>query len=337
MFKTNNCRRSFGGCFGKMNKRWDKQKIIEEFNLFKMYNEINLDNIKKMDTSLYKAATRHFGSYKNFIISQGIDYLSVCKTKPKGFWSKSVLINEFKKYEHRGIPWIRKNRSDLRGAILYHYGSMKCFIETGLGEDYIEYYLQKYKRRPTYWNKKTVQKEFKKLINSDSILNIDYLFKKHSGFIHAVQIHFGSYELFLQKQGFDYGSIKYRSIGEQKLFTILDGMETLNYDKPLDNKVWIFKNGKVIRLKGSTKYRKDCFQLDRFYPKLSIAFEFDGEQHFKRMPFFYREKGSFRHRKIKDEQKEKACRLAEVKLVRIRFDEQLTDKVISDKLVMADV
>jgi len=51
----------------------------------------------------------------------------------------------------------------------------------------------------------------------------------------------------------------------------------------VDNKRYLLINSK-IRQTYPTK--KGNFEFDRYYPKLRIAFEFDGMQHRKFIPFF---------------------------------------------------
>lgn len=61
-------------------------------------------------------------------------------------------------------------------------------------------------------------------------------------------------------------------------------------DLSIDNKRFILVNNKI---RQTYPFKKSNFELDRFYPNLKIAFEFDGEQHKRFIPYFHRSKEDF--------------------------------------------
>jgi hypothetical protein len=60
-----------------------------------------------------------------------------------------------------------------------------------------------------------------------------------------------------------------------------------------------------------------CLELDMFCWEMSIAFEYDGIQHFKYQPFFHASYSDFEKAQENDRMKEALCRQHNIKLVRI--------------------
>jgi hypothetical protein len=66
------------------NTKWNKEKIIKEIKKLHINNQpINSNYIKKYQDSLYWATRRHFGNWKNAVISSGIDYKEIMYDVPK--------------------------------------------------------------------------------------------------------------------------------------------------------------------------------------------------------------------------------------------------------------
>lgn len=65
-------------------------------------------------------------------------------------------------------------------------------------------------------------------------------------------------------------------------------------------------------------------ELDFFVPNESLAFEFDGQQHFKEVPHFHREDGSFARQQSRDAEKERLCKQQAVRLIRIKYDDNIS-------------
>jgi hypothetical protein len=65
-------------------------------------------------------------------------------------------------------------------------------------------------------------------------------------------------------------------------------------------------------------------QLDRYYPDLKLAFEFDGKQHDEYNKFIHRSKANFEYYKQCDRLKEKQCREEGITLIRIAYNYKIT-------------
>ena len=81
----------------------------------------------------------------------------------------------------------------------------------------------------------------------------------------------------------------------------------------------------------SQKNFKDCIYkkylfFDFYLPDYNICIEYDGEQHFKSVDYFGGEK-VFEENKIRDKIKNEYCNNNNIRLIRISYDEKITDKL----------
>lgn len=65
--------------------------------------------------------------------------------------------------------------------------------------------------------------------------------------------------------------------------------------------------------KGKTLY------LDIYLPTLNVVVEVDGEQHSKRVEFFYKDRQAFLRAQYRDQQKKEWCELNDIKFVRFDY------------------
>jgi len=92
----------------------------------------------------------------------------------------------------------------------------------------------------------------------------------------------------------------------------------------------IFPNQKII-LEHNIAAVGALF-LDIYLPQLSLAFEFDGEQHFAYSQHFHGTPEAFRSYKKRDLLKTNKCTELGITLVRVRFDEGLSKDLVLDKI-----
>lgn len=97
-----------------------------------------------------------------------------------------------------------------------------------------------------------------------------------------------------------------KSIGEEMLMMILDNYN-INYIREY-----------------SVTINNHIRKFDIYLPKEKIAFEYDGLQHFKPIPYFGGEKEFLRIQES-DKDKEEYCKKNNIKLIRIRYDEKFYD------------
>jgi very-short-patch-repair endonuclease len=75
--------------------------------------------------------------------------------------------------------------------------------------------------------------------------------------------------------------------------------------------------------------------LDIYLPQLSVAFEFDGIQHFTYSEHFHGSLDAFRASKKRDAQKTARCQELGISLVRVRYDEAMNKELVLGKLEQA--
>ena len=103
------------------------------------------------------------------------------------------------------------------------------------------------------------------------------------------------------------------SVGEDKIGVILKNMNV----EIIQQKV--FKGLRYVR----------SLKFDFYLPKYNACIEFDGEQHFKTVEYWGGEEG-FKNLQIKDSMKNIYCKVNNIPLLRIRFDEQDIQKKVED-------
>jgi hypothetical protein len=72
-------------------------------------------------------------------------------------------------------------------------------------------------------------------------------------------------------------------------------------------------------------------QLDRYYPELKLAFEYDGQQHDKYIRYIHKARKNFEYYKECDGLKEVLCKKKGITLIRVSYRQKLT---IEDLLVL---
>ena len=72
--------------------------------------------------------------------------------------------------------------------------------------------------------------------------------------------------------------------------------------------------------------------LDIYLPRLGLAFEFDGEQHFKYVQHFHGNRQGFLNAKKRDLDKNETCKEKKITLIRVAFDEEMTREIVCGKV-----
>ena len=79
-----------------------------------------------------------------------------------------------------------------------------------------------------------------------------------------------------------------------------------------------------VKLPGSVKpSKKSVLYLDFYIPNAIMAVEVHGEQHFKYIPYFHKNKFGFAMAKKRDLDKKEWCRINGIELVELRWDDSM--------------
>lgn len=111
---------------------------------------------------------------------------------------------------------------------------------------------------------------------------------------------------------------------------------------PLINEGWIeeTKMKQYLRqrfLKYNPLWNKrykflDGLELDIFIPKLRLAFEYNGKQHYKFIPYFHKTKDRFKQQLERDNKKKELCEKNNVYLITIPYNVRDIERFIDSKL-----
>ena len=83
-----------------------------------------------------------------------------------------------------------------------------------------------------------------------------------------------------------------------------------------------------------THHRKtlEGLELDIYIPELKLAFEYMGKQHYEWIDYFHKTKEEFELLQYRDKCKKKICKIKGITLIRIRYDEKLSEQLVLTKL-----
>ncbi len=87
------------------------------------------------------------------------------------------------------------------------------------------------------------------------------------------------------------------------------------------------KQEETIRIDGKTLY------LDIYIPRLKIAIECNGEQHFKFNKFFHTDAGAFMLQKKNDLLKELYCQETNIALAKINYNDNITKDLVKQRII----
>ncbi len=107
-------------------------------------------------------------------------------------------------------------------------------------------------------------------------------------------------------------------------------LDTIFYNKEkIDNGYWVVRDGILITKAGRLGGR----QLDRYYPKLKLAFEYRGEQHYSRRSYYYQGEPRFIKTQQWDKETEDMCERTGVCLVILSWKDRLWRDNILKKII----
>ena len=72
--------------------------------------------------------------------------------------------------------------------------------------------------------------------------------------------------------------------------------------------------------------------LDIYLPGLSLAFEFDGEQHFRYVKHFHGNRQGFLNAQKRDVDKDDMCKEKQIILIRVAYDEKMSKDLVLGKV-----
>ena len=95
----------------------------------------------------------------------------------------------------------------------------------------------------------------------------------------------------------------------------------------------IYPNQRV-ELEHNVAERGGLF-VDIYLPRLGLAFEYDGIQHFEYNEHFHGSRESFIKAKRRDAEKDQRCEEKRIVLIRVAYNEEMTKELVLDKIEVA--
>lgn len=73
-------------------------------------------------------------------------------------------------------------------------------------------------------------------------------------------------------------------------------------------------------------------QLDRYYPELKLAFEFNGRQHYEYNPYMHKDREAFEYLQRCDRKKRRECKRHGIHLITIKYTKTITKEYLIRRL-----
>lgn len=89
------------------------------------------------------------------------------------------------------------------------------------------------------------------------------------------------------------------------------------FNKPFNTCRPNFLRNPITSSKNGETEQTFNLELDCFEPSLNLALEYQGQQHYKYIPYFHRNKEAFRNQQYRDELKRRICRDNRINLIEV--------------------
>jgi hypothetical protein len=220
-----NALQSAGRDYNKIRReaRWSREKVIDEILQLRQTGEgLNAKQVHDNHPSLYWAAGKYFGSWRNAITEAGLDHKKIILYSNG---SKQKIIDEILKLYESGekLNHAHVNRiyPALTAAALSknHFGSWRKAVEAA-GLDYDEIRESVGIKKTEEWSKEKIVDEILELYNSREDLNANNMREANIALYGAAvnKRYFGSWEKAIEVAGLDYDKIRrYQQWDRQKI------------------------------------------------------------------------------------------------------------------------
>ncbi|OGG51028.1 hypothetical protein A3D72_03060 [Candidatus Uhrbacteria bacterium RIFCSPHIGHO2_02_FULL_57_19] len=149
---------------------WSKETVVKEIlRLHKNGVELNAGALGETYGYIRSAGEKYFGSWGTAIEAAGLDYLKICKNKPKGWWTKPRLIQAIQSLDKQGIRLsskaIQKSHGDIFATAIRKekFGSWSQAVEAA-GIDYRKH-CQIWSTKA--WLRRMSNRDYKKILRAD--------------------------------------------------------------------------------------------------------------------------------------------------------------------------
>lgn len=285
--------------------RIDPNDIKEDFlRVYKEHGEIGKEIYEQYGKYSSSAVISSFGNYTNLFDELNIPHNININV------SKEDVIKDFldfhNKYNTVSSTKYRKNGRYAESTINLLFGSWESFLnEIG------------FKPMNKKVGKEKMIDDVKSLYEKYGFLSANLINQNCEFTYQALSYHF-SMDMLCDIVGDKDAFTKSKSTGSKELKLILDNL----YDDVIEEATfdWLInpKSGKLM-------------YIDYYVPSENIAFEYDGQQHNCYIEYFYKRFKDFYNSVYRDRMKEKLLAKHNVKLVRIRYDEPLTEDYVKSK------
>lgn len=327
-----------------------------------------LNQYGKLTRPMYKLYGKYgdyyfhtFGGIKQILKEMGVEWVAY-NQKDKVDIAQDVL-DLYKKYGFMKKDLYVENGKYSGSAIRTAFGSFnKMFEELGIPintyfgitkedivDDFIKFYTKYNTSSSTLYRKHgkysqtIIDRAFGSHVNLVESLNLKALNKKHKekdllDELHRLHSEFGyiSKGLIDRESFVTYEGFAYRFGGKDGISEVL-GVDNAFLDNRSENVIRVTSilddlNCEYTMEKGFPWLINDMtnrhMYIDIFIDSLNLAIEYDGEQHYRYIPYFHKTRQKFDDQQYRDKLKERLIVSHGLQIERIKFDQDITKDLI---------
>ena len=283
-------------CNGKARMISKEELTNDVLNVFRKTNNTKQKNYIKNGNYSRSTIKRIYGSWNKMLISLGYE---VNMTKP-GQYTKEDLMNAYynlkEKLGHCPTAYEYRLQSGFSEIVLHNlFDSYSDFL----------YYVNDKEAKHDYrslYSKDDIILKCKELYNENGFLSKDILNENFYITPQAITYHFGNMENLYKVCGLEYNMKHSKSMLFIACFNIIKKLigDDCIFEKSFNWLINPMTNRKLF--------------VDIYYPKLKLAIEIDGAQHYKETPFF---KETLEYRQYKDNKKDELLKENNINIIRI--------------------
>lgn len=197
-----------------MTQKRSQENIVEELKELRAKGEdLSYSNMDRHHVALFRAAIRHFGSWRRAVEAAGLGYEDIRRYKS---WTQDRITDRIRELHEAGedLSWRHISTTvdpQLAAAAtrLSSYGSWRNAIEAaGLDYDAI--------RRYKDWDEDRILDELRERHTAGEPLNAGEVCVSNTALITAARRTFGSWDKALQAAGLDSTQIRKRAPGQRR-------------------------------------------------------------------------------------------------------------------------
>jgi hypothetical protein len=179
---------------------WNKDHVVAELQRLHRRN-YDLSFTAQRSGALWRAAYRHFGSYRKAVEAAGLDYASLARKR--GRWDRGTIIQNLRHLFRQGrnisSRGLRRSHTSLHAAAIHWFGSYRQAIEAAKLP-----WAKVTRRSPNYWNRAAIVAQIRERYRHGQPIHHAAMDREQPHVVVAAYRYFGHYGPAVDAAGLKY-------------------------------------------------------------------------------------------------------------------------------------